>query len=116
MVSYRLARQRTVDAYGRGAKTESEICDAQPELRRVAHACSKPLDEPCPICESSDLVTVIFAFGTGLPKSGRAVTTLQEIERFRASASPIRCYEVEVCRRCWWNHLRQAYSLGGSSA
>lgn len=114
MVSYRLARQRLIDAYTRGHRSAEEVCDAQPELRRVAHSFGVETDEPCPICESDQLVTVSFAFGSGLPKSGRVVNGLAEIRKLRTRGKPSTCYLIEVCRQCWWNHLRESYGVSGT--
>lgn len=111
MVSYRLARTRVVEAYQRGRRTPEEVCDAQPELRRVAHSLGVDAGEPCPICDSDQLVTVAFAFGSGLPKAGRALTGLAEVRKLRARGKPVTCYLVEVCTSCWWNHLRESYGL-----
>lgn len=113
VVSYRLSRQRVIDAFARGHRTMEEVCDAQPELRRVAHAFGAPLPEPCPICEGDDLVTVTFAFGPGLPKAGRVVTDLKEARKLRTRGKPSTWYLIEVCRQCWWNHLRESYGLSG---
>ena len=113
-VSYRLARQRLIDAFNRGHRTVEEVCDAQPELRRVAHSFGAEAGEPCPICESDQLVTVSFAFGAGLPKSGRVLGTLAEIRKLRSRGQPSTCYLIEVCRQCWWNHLRESYGVAGS--
>jgi hypothetical protein len=113
-VSYRLARQRLIDAYSRGHRTAEEVCDAQPELRRVAHSFGAEAGEPCPICESDQLVTVSFAFGTGLPKSGRVLANLAEIRKLRRRGKPSTCYLIEVCRQCWWNHLRESFGVAGS--
>jgi hypothetical protein len=114
VVSYRLARQRLVEAYSRGHRTVEEVCDAQPELRRVAHSCGVGAGEPCPICEEDRLVTVAFAFGPGLPRSGRVLTTLAEMRKLRSRGKPATCYLVEVCTSCWWNHLRESYGVSGS--
>lgn len=113
VVSYRLARKRLVDSFARGRRTTEEICDAQPELRRVAHSCSTPISEPCPICEGDDLVGVTFAFGPGLPKHGRVVADNAEIRKLRRRGRPSTCYLIEVCRQCWWNHLRESFAVSG---
>ncbi len=113
VVSYRLARQRLVDAYLRGKRTTEEVCDAQPELRRVAHSFGAPLSEPCPICDGDDLVTVSFAFGPGLPNAGRVLADLNEMRKLRNRGKPSTCYLIEVCRQCWWNHLRESYGVSG---
>ncbi len=113
VVSYRLARQHVVDAFTRGRASTEEVCDAQPELRRVAHTCATPIDEPCPICDGGDLVSVTFAFGPGLPKQGRVVADSAEKRKLRRRGRPATCYEIEVCRQCWWNHLRESYAVTG---
>ncbi len=113
IVSYRLARQRTVQAFHEGRRTATEVCDAQPELRRVAHHHAAPLNEPCPICDADDLVSVTFAFGSGLPKGGRLVADLREMTRLRHRGKPTTCYSLEICRSCWWNHLRESYAISG---
>ncbi len=113
VVSYRLARQRAVEAYKRGDRSTHEMCDAQPELRRVAHNWGQPLDDCCPICEGDDLVSVTFAFGASLPKSGRVVATLSDAQKLRKRGKPSTCYTIEVCRQCWWNHLRESYAVSG---
>ncbi len=112
VVSYRLARQRLVDAFVRGRRTTEEICDAQPELRRVAHSCATPIQEPCPICDGDDMVAVTFAFGPGLPKHGRALDSA-EMRKLRRRGQPATCYLIEVCRQCWWNHLRESFAVSG---
>lgn len=114
VVSYRLARQRTIDAVAAGHRQQHEVCDAQPELRRVALHHATPLSDPCPLCEGDDLVMVTFAFGPGLPKAGRCVADQSELSRLRRRAKPTSCYRVEVCRQCWWNHLRESFELTSS--
>ncbi|MEZ5341141.1 MAG: DUF5318 family protein [Acidimicrobiales bacterium] len=114
VVSFRLARQRTVDAYRRGHRLTSEVCDAQPELRRVAHHHGAAAAEPCPICDADDLVSVLFAFGQGLPKSGRCVTDQRELRRIKARGRPSECYRIEVCCQCWWNHVLESFRLSGT--
>lgn len=114
VVSYRLARQRTIDAVRDGRRKPEEVCDAQPELRRVAHHHATPLGEPCPLCEGDDLVSVLFAFGAGLPKGGRLVADLREMNLLRRRGRPSTCYSVEICRQCWWNHLRESFSVSGT--
>ncbi len=111
VVSYKLARRRTITAYEKGSKTAQEVCDAQPELRRVAHHHAVDLAEDCPICEGEGLVLVTFAFGPGLPKMGRCVADKGELEALRLRGRSTTCYRVEVCRQCWWNHLRESFAL-----
>lgn len=116
IVSYKLARQRMVDAVVDGRRNQEEVCDAQPELRRVAHNHATALNEPCPICEGDDLVAVTFAFGPGLPKGGRLVADSGELRSLRRRGKPATCYSVEVCRQCWWNHLRESFEVSGGNS
>jgi hypothetical protein len=102
-----------VDSFVRGQRSQTEVCDAQPELRRVAHSFGRPLREPCPICDEDHLVTVTFAFGSGLPRAGRVIGTLADMRRLQTRGKPASCYQIEVCRSCWWNHLRESYGVAG---
>jgi hypothetical protein len=111
-VSYRLARQGVIDDVRRGRRPRAEVCDAQPELMRVAESCARALDERCPICDELELVVVTFAFGAGLPRSGRCVVTSGDVARLRRQAGAVTCYLVEVCRDCGWNHVRASFPLG----
>jgi hypothetical protein len=113
VVSYRLARQRVVDGVVKGDRPTETVCDAQPELRRVAHNCGTLLPEPCPLCEGSDMVAVTFAFGSRLPKSGRVIADLGEARKLRNRGRPSTWYVIEVCRQCWWNHLRESFEVSG---
>lgn len=116
VVSYRLARQQVLAALASGDRTPEDVCDAQPELRRVAHHHAFGLDERCPLCDDSELVAVLFAFGSGLPASGRVVADNRELASLGHRDQPVTCYLIEVCRRCWWNHLRESFEVGGSPA
>ena len=113
VVSYRLARQRMIDSFTSGHHSIEEVCDAQPELRRVAHAFGVALPEPCPICDGDELVTVNFAFGPGLPKAGRVLADLKEMRQLGTRGNPSTCYLIEVCRQCWWNQLRESHGVSG---
>lgn len=113
VVSYRLARERLVELFEQGQRTTDEVCDAQPELRRVAHNFGTALKDPCPICKGDDLVAVSFAFGPGLPNAGRVITDLAEAKKLRSRGRPSTCYQLEVCRQCWWNHLRESFGISG---
>ena len=115
-VSYRLARQGVIDDVRRGRRPRHEVCDAQPELRRVAASSGGSLEEPCPICDEADLVVVTFAFGPGLPLGGRCLLTQGDVARLRPQAASVTCYLVEVCRSCGWNHLRASFPLAGAAA
>ncbi len=110
-IDYRLTRRRVLRSYRDGDIASSEICDAQAELLRVGASCSEPAGEACPVCREQDLRIVRFVFGPRLPKSGRAVSSAGELTRLAGRAGEHRCYEVEVCLQCRWNHLRASFPL-----
>ncbi len=114
-VDYRLARRAVLAEYRRGRLSQSEVCDAHPELRRAAQEYSRPTSERCPICEACELVLVTYVFGPTLPAFGRCVASLKELTSLsrlaRRHKQPFTCYVVEVCPRCHWNHLAKVFPL-----
>lgn len=111
-IDYRLARRRVLRAFREGETTREEICDAQRELLRVAEHASVPAGARCPVCSHRDLRLVRFVFGPRLPSGGRAITSERELARLANRSGEHRCYAVEVCTACRWNHLQQTYLLG----
>lgn len=108
-VDYRLAKAAVLSDYKMGRLGKRDVCDAHPELLRAAAHLGRPSSESCPICESS-MVHVQYAFGSRLPASGRCVSSLSELRKL-SSRTPVRCYTVEVCEDCHWNHLVLAVEL-----
>jgi len=105
-IEYRLIRESIVKEYRRGRLGRPEVCDAQPELLRVAKNLGRETDTECPICEHEQLVHVTFAFGPGLPPGGLPLADLRDLGRRAARGSAdVACYVVEVCTGCAWNHL-----------
>jgi hypothetical protein len=113
VVDYRLTRQSVVQQYRKGRLSRLDICDAHPELRRVATMASRPTDEACPICEEAQVVLVTYAFGPRLPAGGRCITTARELAKLSRGSATFTCYVVEVCPECAWNHLSRAFQVGG---
>ena len=109
-VEYRLARDSLVRDYRRGRISRLEVCDAQPELMRVAEHLGVATERQCPICEDAMLVHVTFGFGPGLPPNGRAVSGANEFRALTRSKSEIAFYVVEVCMACSWNHLLRMFT------
>lgn len=112
-IDYRVARQSTLARFRAGELSRSDVCDAQLELMRVALACSEHTKGSCPVCQGDSLRLVRFVFGPRLPKGGRCVSSLRELRRFDDHATEYRCYVVEVCVQCRWNHLLRSLTLGG---
>lgn len=111
-VDYRLSRKQVIDAYHAGELARHEVCDAQPELRRVAQNASEPTDVVCPICEDAQTVVVRYVFGPRLPKHGRCITAEGEVRAISRKRGEFTCYDVEVCPECSWNHLLRVRTLG----
>jgi uncharacterized protein DUF5318 len=111
-VTYRLARNAVVSEFHKGRLSRLDVCDAHPELVRAARGIGEPTSEACPICEEANVVLVSYAFGPGLPASGRTVSSKADLSRAsRTSSGEVACYVVEVCPECSWNHLAQTFVL-----
>ena len=109
-VDYALARRRILRDFRRGILTTLDVCDAHPELIRVATNHPSPTDRDCPICADKDtqnyLVEVSYLYGTKLGKgSGRPVTEYNQLEIADKAGKSFQRYLVEVCISCKWNFL-----------
>lgn len=113
-IEYRLMRESILKEYRRGRLGRLDVCDAQPELLRVACNLGRETETDCPICEAEKLVHVTFAFGPRLPASGLALGSLRDLTKTSRRDAEVACYVVEVCRACHWNHLLTVFSLGGA--
>ena len=109
-IEYRLARDAIVREYRRGRLSRLDVCDAQPELLRVARNLGQASETDCPICEQTKLVHVFFGFGPRLPASGRALGSTSEVRSLARSKEDVSFYVVEVCLGCSWNHLLRMFS------
>ena len=90
-VDYRFARRRLLHRYRAGELTRADVCDAQHELRLAR-----------------------FVFGPRMPPGGRVVAGRAELLRLadRHRGGGLRCYTVEVCLECRWNHLLDITPVG----
>lgn len=111
-IDYRLVRRHTLDEFRRGRLGRRDICDAHPELLRAGRNVGRESEETCPVCEKVPLRLVSFAFGPGLPASGRCLVTAKEISTLNRRPQASTCYVVEVCPECAWNHLVRTFPLG----
>ena len=114
VIDYRLARMGIVSEFKKGRLAKHEVCDAHPELKRAAQSASEPTSMECPICEEDNIVLVTYAFGTGLPASGRCITQKGELAKLTKGRRQVACYVVEVCPSCSWNHLAKTFLLGAA--
>ena len=111
-IDYRLARRHLVNEYKRGRLSKRDLCDAHPELLRVARNLGEATPRPCPICEDAEVVLVTFAFGSRLPAHGRCVAGREELVKLANRPGEVTFYVVEVCPGCSWNHLLRTFVLG----
>jgi hypothetical protein len=108
-------RESILKDYRRGRVGRLDVCDAQPELLRVAKNLGRATETECPICESERLVHVTFAFGPGLPPGGMPLESRRDLARSAARGNAdVACYVVEVCTGCAWNHLLSVFASGGT--
>lgn len=114
-MDYRFARRKLLQQYRAGAVARVDICDAQAELMRIAINCSQRSTVSCPVCAEPTLRILRFVFGPRLPPGGRPVNTRAELRKLAAAHAGRRCYSVEVCTSCRWNHLLQIEPLGESA-
>jgi hypothetical protein len=110
-VDYRLARNMVVREFQKGRLSRLDVCDAHPELLRAAANVGEEIREDCPICEEAKVRLVSYVFGSRLPPSGICVTSKSEVARLSKRARDLRCYVVEVCTTCSWNHLARSFTV-----
>ncbi|HXZ83682.1 MAG TPA: DUF5318 family protein [Acidimicrobiales bacterium] len=108
-IEYRLVRDSVVREFRRGRLSRLEVCDAHPELMRVARNLGRATEVDCPICDESKLVHVAFAFGPRLPPGGRALRMDGEMRALARQRDDVAFYIVEVCTQCSWNHLLRMF-------
>lgn len=115
-VDYALAKRRMLRDYRRGILTRLDVCDAHPELLRVARNYGDITIRNCPICADEDkqspLYEVNYLYGDKLKGSGRAVTQENQIPDADRSRNPYHRYLVEVCLACKWNFLNRREDRG----
>ena len=115
-MDYSLQRRAVLADVYAGRTGLFEVCDASPYLSRAAKYHGEATDVACPVCRKERLTTVNYVYGDHLgPVSGQAKTQV-ELARMDAMQEQFTVYEVEVCRRCGWNHLDASYVLGAEPA
>jgi len=109
-IEYRLARDSVVREFRRGRLSRLDVCDAHPELLRVARNLGHVTEVNCPICESANLVHVAFAFGPRLPPGGMPLVMNGELHALARRRNDVAFYVIEVCTECSWNHLLRMFT------
>ena len=115
-VDYRFARRQLLHRFRAGELDRTDVCDAQSELLRVGHNCSQRATAPCPVCGESQLRLVRYVLGPRLPAGGKVVAGRAELRKVTEGRVGARCYTVEVCLACRWNHLLRVDPVGRQPA
>ena len=109
VVDYTLAKRALLRDFRRGLLSRFEICDAHPELLRAARYVGAPSSRVCPVCDRSDLRLLAYVYGDDLNGNNGRVWELSKALSLAAAHRGAKCYVVEVCTGCSWNHLREAF-------
>ena len=108
-VDYTLAKRALLRDFRQGILSRFDICDAHPELLRAARYVGEPSSRPCPICDRDELRLLAYVYGEDLKANNGRVWELDKALTIAADHRGARCYVVEVCTGCSWNHLREAF-------
>lgn len=112
-IDYTLAKRAVLTEVRRGGLDRLDVCDAHPQLLRAATNIGAKIDRPCPVCTHDTLREVRFVYGDDLKHlSGRPVYPQQWAEELATNHDEFRCYSIEVCVDCSWNHLVACYLMG----
>ena len=109
MVDYTLAKRALLRDFRQGMLSRFDICDAHPELLRAARYVGEPASRACPICDRDELRLLAYVYGDDLKANNGRVWELDKALTIAADHRGARCYVVEVCTSCSWNHLREAF-------
>ncbi len=110
-IDYRLQRKRVLDDIQAGNVSTDDVCDAHPELLRVAKNAAAEVGEVCPICEIGVLRVVGYAFGTRLSNGGKCVLNGTDLRKITQREGVFNIYEIEVCPDCGWNYRLRSYRI-----
>jgi hypothetical protein len=110
VVDYTLAKRHLLREARQGMLSSTELCDAHPELMRAAKYVGEPTRVDCPVCGKEKLVLLAYVYGDGLRQDNGRVWSVETGKRMAIAFPGSRCYVVEVCRGCHWNHLRESYT------
>jgi hypothetical protein len=113
LVDYTLAKRSLLEGWRRGSLDRIDICDAHPELIRAAKNIGVDVPRACPVCATESLKQVRYVYGDQLKHlSGRVVYPMGWELELEREFDEFRCYAVEVCVECCWNHLAACYLMG----
>jgi hypothetical protein len=113
LVDYTLAKRSLIERFRRGSLDRMDICDAHPELIRAAKNIGVEIRRSCPLCATPSLRQVRYVYGDELKHlSGRVVYPNGWELELSGRFNEFRCYAIEVCVECSWNHLAACYLMG----
>jgi len=105
-VDYTLRKRSVLRDYRCGRLSVYDVCDAHPEIRRIAANVGEDTRSICPICKRERLRLLNFVYGKELDRdNGRVFPTRMIFNGLREKYRDFTCYVVEVCTCCNWNHL-----------
>jgi Family of unknown function (DUF5318) len=115
VIDYTLAKRALLRDAQVGLNSVNELCDAHPELMRAAKYVGEPTRIDCPVCGKDKLVLLAYVYGDRLRADNGRVWSIDTGMRMAAADPSTRCYVVEVCRACHWNHLRETFTARRSA-
>jgi hypothetical protein len=110
VIDYTLAKRALLRNAQVGLQSVNDLCDAHPELMRAAKHVGEPTRVDCPVCGKDKLVLLAYVYGDRLRADNGRVWSIDTGMRMAAADPGTRCYVVEVCRSCQWNHLRETFT------
>ncbi|MBM3656980.1 MAG: hypothetical protein FJW93_01755 [Actinobacteria bacterium] len=113
-IDFRMMRRAMIDSVRAGDVSVRDACDAHRDLVRAGRHYGMPRNTPCPMCATASLRNVTYLFGPRLPKSGRCITSRDELRAVDRRPEIFTAYTVEVCVACEWHHLLTATPRGGA--
>ncbi|NPV58848.1 MAG: DUF5318 family protein [Actinobacteria bacterium] len=105
-VDYTLRKRSVLRDFRCGRLSVYDVCDAHPEIRRIATNVGERTSCLCPVCRKENLRLLNFVYGNELESdNGRVYPTEAVFDGLRKRYRDFTCYVVEVCIGCNWNHL-----------
>ena len=89
-----------------------DVCDASPYLKRAAEQYGAQTERTCPICRRDRLWEVAWTYGDAIGNASGSARSPAQLAVLAAEHPDFAVYEVEVCRRCGWNHLVRSWRTG----
>ena len=118
-VDYTLRKRSVLQDFRTGRISRWEVCDAHPEISRIARNVGEETRTICPVCRRAKLRLLNFVYGKELNyENGRVFPTRVIFNGLREKYPNFTCYVVEVCTNCNWNHLVRSIRFenhGGNS-